>query len=104
VTDEAQNIDEAPADEAQGDEQGETEYLEFLGTNPETHGTEFYRDGGTHTISRAHMKAIHGVDLGVKEAVWKRGSNGRFLVPVADLGPEAGEILAADPMFKRVTL
>ena len=103
MTDKAQGT-EVPAAEATAEPE-KTEYLEFLGTDPSGHGTEFYKDnGGTHTISNAQMKAAYDVELGVKEAVWKRGSNGRFLVPTADLNPKAVEILAKDPMFKLVEL
>lgn len=106
MTDEAQSMEEqptdAPAEEAQ--EEAKTEYLEFLGTHPETYGTEFYKDQGTHSISKEHMKTFHDVDLGVEVATWKRGPNGRFLVPTADLNPAAVEVLAADPMFTLVKL
>jgi hypothetical protein len=113
VTEEAQTRDEAevladeeqaPAEPAEQEAAPEkTEYLEFLGTDP-AHGTEFYKDSGTHTVSDAHMKSVHDVSLGKREAVWKRGRNGRFLVATADLNPAAVEILAADPMFKLVEL
>jgi hypothetical protein len=79
-----------------------TEYLEFVGQEP--YGTEFYGQTGTHTVTKAHMKEHHDVDLGTKEVVWKRGPNGRFLVPVADITPEAAEVLSNDPLFRRVTL
>lgn len=81
-----------------------TEYIEFVGDKP--HGTEFYKvEGGTHSITAAHMKQYHDVELGAKEIVWrKKTEKGRMLVPVSDMTPEAAEIIAADPMFKRVTL
>lgn len=104
---EPQNTEETreafEARQAAEQEPEKTEYLEFLGTDS-VHGTEFYGDTGTHAITNAHMKKYHDVELGVKEAVWKRGSNGRFLVPTKDLNPAAIEILVADPMFKLVTL
>lgn len=82
---------------------GKTDYVEFLGTDPSV-GTEFYGQHGTHSITRAHMKDTHDVDLGVKEVVWKRGKNGRFLVPASDLTSEVVDILIADPMFKLVSI
>lgn len=96
-----ENVDLPEADaEIAADE--EVEYLEFVGTKP--FGTEFYGATGTHTVTRAQMKDRHDVDLGPKEVVWRKGKNGRFLVPVADMTPEAVEVLAADPMFKRVSI
>lgn len=80
----------------------QTEYIEFVGQEP--HGTEFYGRLGTHSISAKHMKEFHDTELGKKDIVWTRGSNGRFLVPVTDMTPEAAEILARDPMFKRVSI
>jgi hypothetical protein len=103
VSDDPSAVKPDEAAEAEPVEPTTTEYLEFLGTD-KVHGTEFYGETGTHAISNAHMKATHDVELGVKEAVWKRGPNRRFLVPTADLNPAAVEILAADPMFKLVTL
>ncbi len=85
------------------EEETTNEYLEFVGTDP-IHGTEFYGANGTHSLTQKHMKEYHDVDLGKKEVVWKRGSNGRFLVPVSDLTPEAVEVLAQDPMFKKVSI
>jgi hypothetical protein len=79
----------------------ETEYIEFVGDKP--YGTEFYGQGGTHTITRKQFENYHDIKT-VKDLVWKRGANGRFLVPVADMSPEAAELLANDPMFRRVTL
>lgn len=79
-----------------------TKYLEFVGQEP--YGTEFYGTTGTHTVYDAEMKKYYDVSLGRKEAVWKRGANGRFLVPEGDLSPEAVEVLANDPLFKRVEL
>lgn len=78
------------------------DYIEFVGQQP--HGTEFYGANGTHTVTRSHLKEYHDVDLGAKEVVWKRGANGRFLVPVNDISPEAVAVLEKDPLFKRVTL
>lgn len=83
-------------------EEAEVEYIEFVGEQP--YGTEFYGRTGTHSITAKHLKEHHDVDLGKKEVVWQRGSNGRFLVPVSDITPEAAEVLAQDPMFKRVTI
>lgn len=79
--------------------EGKVDYIEFVGTAP--HGTEFH---SSHTVSAVDLKKYHDVDLGVKEVVWTKGDNGRFLVPVKDMTPEAAEVLAKDPMFKRVKL
>lgn len=95
-----------PDAEAVAEEPAKVEYLEFLGTDA-AFGTDFYTKevGGVgHTISNAHMKKYHDIELGVKEAAWKRGNNGRFLFPTADLNPAAVEVLAKDGMFKVVTL
>ncbi len=79
------------------------EYIEFVGQPP--YGTEFYNgEYGTHTVFANDFKKYHDLDLGKKEVVWRKGPNGRMLVPVADITPEAAEYLASDPMFKRVTL
>lgn len=83
----------APAEEAK------TEYVEFVGTDP-NYGTEFHEK---HAVSRAHLKKYHDLTT-PKDLEWTKGSNGRFLVPVADMTPEVAELLANDPMFKRVTL
>ena len=72
--------------------------IEFVGTPP--FGTEFH---STHTISNQHMKHYHNVELGQKEAVWQKGPDGRFLVPISDLNPDAVKIILGDPQFKRVT-
>jgi hypothetical protein len=97
---EGQNTEETrEAFEAREVESDKTEYIEFVGDAP--HGTEFH---ASHSITSKHMKDYHDVDLGKKEVVWARGTNGRFLVPVADITPEAAEILVADPMFRRVKL
>jgi hypothetical protein len=96
-----EQFEEVPADEPVAEDK--PEYIEFLGTDPR-YGTEFYGVNGSHTIGRTHMKDQHDIDLGTKELVWKAGKDGRFLVPVADMSPEAAEHLANDPMFKRVTL
>lgn len=92
----------APAELAP-EEPAKTEYLEFLGTDPQF-GTEFYGETGTHSITAKHLREVADVDLGVKEAVWKRGRNGRFLVPTSDLTPEAVDHLSHDAMFKVVSL
>jgi hypothetical protein len=84
-------------------EDSKTDYLEFVGTEP--YGTEFYKgDAGTHSITKAQMKANHDIDLGAKEVVWRKGSNGRMLVNTSDMSPEAVDVLADDPMFRRVSL
>lgn len=80
-----------------------TEYIEFVGQPP--YGTEFYNgEFGTHTVYAKEFKAYHDLDLGKKEVVWRKGKNGRMLVPVSDITPEAAEYLESDPMFKRVEL
>lgn len=76
-----------------------TEYIEFVGTDPK-HGTEFHT---SHSVSKAHFKKFHDVTTD-KDLEWTKGPNGRFLVPVSDMSPEAAEVLVNDPMFKRVTL
>lgn len=82
----------------------ETDYIEFVGDNPK-YGVEFYNGpSGTHSLTAKHMKEYHDIDLGKKEVVWTKGKNGRMLVPVSDITPEAADVLAEDPMFKRVTL
>lgn len=86
-----------PHDEVSADK---TEYIEFLGTDPSTHGTKF---SVGHGVSKAHFKKYHDV-VTPKDLEWTKGSNGRFLVPVSDMSPEAAEVLVNDPMFKRVTL
>jgi hypothetical protein len=87
--------------EAQASDQ--IDYIEFLGLEP--YGTEFYKgEHGTHSIERKHMKDYHDIDLGKKEVVWRKGTNGRMLVPVTDLNDETVAYLVTDPMFKRVTL
>lgn len=76
-----------------------TEYVEFVGIQP--YGTEF---SGGHSISAKHMKEYHDVELGAKELSWTKGKNGRFLVPMADMTPEAAEVLLADPMFRKASV
>lgn len=91
------------AEQAPAPEEGKTEYIEFVGQPP--YGTEFHRgEYGTHTVNAKDFKTYHNLDLGKKEVVWRKGANGRMLVPVADITPDAAEYLASDPMFKRVTL
>jgi hypothetical protein len=96
----------APAELAEQEpapEEDKTEYIEFVGQPP--YGTEFYKgELGTHTVFAHDFKKYHDLELGKKEVVWRKGSNGRMLVPVSDITPEAAEYLASDPMFKRVTL
>jgi hypothetical protein len=82
------------------DKAADTEYIEFLGTDPAVHGTALHTE---HSVSKAHMKKYHDLTI-PKDLSWTRGSNGRFLVPVSDMTPEAAEVLANDPMFKRVTV
>lgn len=85
------------------EEPAKTEYIEFVGQEP--YGTEFYKgEHGTHTVFAKDFKKYHDLELGKKEVVWRKGANGRMLVPVSDITPEAAEYLASDPMFKRVTL
>jgi hypothetical protein len=104
VSDADKGIDElAEEDLAAEPENDKTEYIEFVGMPPL--GTEFYKgDLGTHSIDRKHMKDVHDIDLGAKEVVWRKGANGRMLVPVADIAPAVVAYLETDPMFKRVTL
>lgn len=100
--DEALLTEEPISDESTADD-GKTEYVEFVGSDP-AHGTEFYGAKGTHSIDRKHMKDYHDVDLGTKEVVWSRGKNGRFLVPTSELTPEVVAVLEKDPMFKVVSI
>lgn len=100
-TEETQEAFEARMAEQEAAEQAEAapeEYIEFVGQEP--YGTEFT---GQHSVDRKHMKEYHNVDLGAKEIVWTKGGNGRFLVPVGDMSPEAAAVLEADPLFRRVT-
>jgi hypothetical protein len=80
-------------------EPAKTEYIEFVGDVK--YGTEFT---GRHRVSDKHMKKFHHVDLGKKEVSWTKRADGRMLVPTSDITPEAAEVLANDPMFKRVEL
>lgn len=81
------------------DEPTKTEYVEWVGLPP--FGTT---SSSGHSVSAAHMKKYHDVDLGVKEASWTPDRKRRFLVKASDLTPEAVEVLTADPMFKLVEL
>lgn len=90
---------EEQAEQAEQAEPARDEYIEFVGQPP--YGTEFI---GSHTVDRQHMKEYHDVALGPKEVVWTKGKNGRYLVSVADMTPEAAAVLEADPLFRRVTL
>lgn len=90
---------EVAADEQETTEPAKEEYIEFVGLPP--FGTEFTHQ---HSVDRKHMKDYHDIDLGAKEVVWTKGSNGRFLVPVSEMTPEAAKYFESDPMFKRVTL
>lgn len=89
--------EDAPAPEEEP-EPDKTEYLEFVGTQP--YGTEFTIG---HSVSKAHLKKYHDV-VTPKDLEWTKGSNGRFLVPISDISPEAVEVLVNDPQFKRVKL
>jgi hypothetical protein len=95
----------AEPEQTEPQEPAKTEYLEFVGDAQ--YGTQFYsKEVGAvgHSVTAAHLKQYHDIDLGKKVVEWKRGANGRFLVPVSDMTPEAAELLANDPMFKRVEL
>jgi hypothetical protein len=103
VSDDQMKVTPGPDTETTAESEPEkVEYLEFVGSEP--YGTEFYGQTGTHSITDKHMKEYHDVPLGKKEVVWSRGKNGRFLVPTADLNPDAVTVLADDPMFKVVTV
>lgn len=98
---------EVPADEQVPEEQQQEEFIEFVGWPP--YGTEFYKawngnEGGTHTLNQKDFKAQHDTDLGKKEVVWRKDQNGRMLVPVSDLTPEAAKVLVNDAAFKKVTV
>lgn len=77
----------------------EVEYLEFVGFGPT--GAEFYT---SHSVTAKQMKDHYDIDLGKNAIVWRKRPDGRMLVPVSDMTPEAAEILANDPMFKHVKL
>jgi hypothetical protein len=99
-----QNAEAVPTEvQAEAVPNDKVEYLEFLGTDSQF-GTEFYGETGTHSVTAKHLKEAADVDLGMKEAVWRKGRNGRFLVKTSDLTPEAVEHLATDPMFRVVSL
>jgi hypothetical protein len=76
-----------------------TEYVEFVGWPP--HGAEFIH---THSISKAHMEAVHDIDLGMEEVVWRTGTNGRMLVPSKVFNEETLAYLKTDPAFRIVSL
>lgn len=101
MTDEPQNTEETREDfEArQAAEAQKTEYVEFVGWPP--FGTEFISE---HSITAKHMKEVHDIDLGKKEVVWRKGTNGRFLVPTKDISPDTVAYLKTDPAFKIVSL
>lgn len=103
MTDEPINTEETREDfearMAAEQEPASQEYIEFVGQAP--YGTEFTSQ---HSVGRKHMKEYHDVDLGAKEVVWTKGANGRFLVPVGDMSPEAAAVLENDPIFRRVTV
>jgi hypothetical protein len=92
--------DEAPMPETavSEPEQDKTEYIEFVGEPP--YGTEF---SAGHSVSRKHFKEYHDITT-TKDLEWTKGKNGRFLVPVADMSPEAAEHLVDQTMFRKVTL
>lgn len=101
MSDEAQDNVVAEDEKVPADDK--IEYLEFVGMEP--YGTEFYKgEFGTHTVTKAQMKANHDIDLGAKEVVWRKDGAGRMLVKASDMTPEAANYLATDPMFKLVTL
>ncbi len=106
----AEQIDEEHEAVTEEDEEpAKTEYLEFLGTDPRGFGTEFYAEGVVgHTVTRKHLKDVHDVTTQDKDLAWTKAAagkhKGRMLVPVADVSPEALDILENDPMFKRVSL
>lgn len=105
MTDEPRELNEAveAAEEEVPAEPDKVEYIEFVGQPP--YGTEFYNgEHGTHTISAAHLKQYHDLVLGKKEVVWRKRADGKMLVPVSDIPAEVADLLASDPMFKRVTL
>lgn len=74
------------------------EYIEFVGTD-KRYGTEFH---STHTVTAKDLEDAADIDLGKDVVTWRKGSNGRFLVPASELTPEAVEYLASDPMFRLV--
>lgn len=92
------DIKDSAAAREESSEPDKVEYIEFLGTDPGLHGTTLHT---SHSVSKAHFKQYHDV-VTDKDLTWTKGSNGRFLVPVGDMSPEAAEVLAKDPMFKRV--
>lgn len=91
------------AEQEQPEEEPKTEYIEFVGTDPQ-YGVEFHSE---HTVTRKQLRDAWGVETS-KDLKWTKQDGGplkgRMLVPVADMSPEAAEGLANDPMFKRVTL
>lgn len=88
--------DTAPTPTAQ--EGAKIEYLEYVGEKP--YGTEFIHQ---HTVTRKQLKDYRDVTTD-KDLSWTKGKNGRMLVPISDMSPEAAEALEADPVFRRVTL
>jgi hypothetical protein len=89
------------------DEPETTDYIEFVGTDPQF-GTEFYRPGVVgHSITRKHMRETHDVTM-TKDLEWTKAEagkhKGRMLVPVEGLSQDTLDILENDPMFKRVSL
>lgn len=94
INDEKTEVDMVAADP----ESAKVEYIEYLG-DP-TYGTEFTVG---HEVSRKHLREHHDVST-PKDLTWTKGKNGRFLVKVEDMSPEAAELLENDPAFKRVTL
>lgn len=98
---EPEDLSEDELFEEQADEEvGEapTEYIEFLGWKP--YGTEFISE---HSVPKKHMKDTHDIKS-TKDVVWRKGANGRMLVPVADIDPDVVDYLVTDEAFKKVTL
>jgi hypothetical protein len=93
---------EVAADEEAFEEPETTEYIEFVGTPP--YGVEFTSE---HTVTRKQLRDAWSVSI-PKDLVWRKtegGPNqGRMLVPVSDMTPEAAAGFENDPLFKRVEL
>lgn len=76
-----------------------TEYIEFVGWKP--YGTEFTAE---HSISGKHMQDTHDIKMTGKDLVWRKGANGRMLLPLDSINPEVAEYLETDEAFKKVSL
>lgn len=79
-------------------EDAPTEYIEFLGWAP--YGTEFTSE---HSVPKKHMKDVHDIKA-TKDVVWRKGANGRMLVPVSQIDKDVVDYLVTDVAFKKVTL